>query len=68
MLPQISKTITLATYQVGSAVEESGCYICVPCGYKKYLSKGSRFPRCLKCMGKREEFIRGLELWERYHE
>ena len=54
------------TYEVGTVVEESGWYICVPCGYKKHLRKGDRFSSCMKCLGKEENnFKRGLERWER---
>ena len=52
------------TYEVGSIVKETGHYICVPCGYKRYLEKGQKFPDCLKCMGKRL-FKKGLETWEK---
>lgn len=54
------------TYKMGSIVPEDGLYICVPCGYKKYLKAGRRFKSCLKCFGKNWRlFKRGLELWEK---
>lgn len=54
------------TYEVGTAVEENGWYICVPCGYKRYLREGDRFPNCMKCFGREENnYKRGLERWER---
>jgi len=67
MFEKISKNRTLATYKVGDLVKENGCYICVPCGYKKYLTIGMNFPDCLKCMGKRW-FKKGLETWEKVYE
>lgn len=58
--------INTAVYKVGSIVPDNGFYICVPCGNKKYLKKGSRFKSCLKCMGKNWRlFKKGLELWEK---
>lgn len=48
---------------VGHTVNKSGTYVCVPCGYKKYLEKGQKFPSCTKCMGKKW-FEKGLEIWE----
>lgn len=58
---------TLSTYKVGMKVEEGGYYVCVPCGYKKFLKAGMRFPSCLQCMGaeKRKGMFKKLELWER---
>ncbi len=54
-------------YKVGDTVDEEGCYMCVPCGSKKYLHAGERFPSCLHCMREREKkmFKRGQELWEK---
>ena len=51
------------TYRVGCTVEKDDFYVCVPCGYRKYLKQGTKFPDCLKCMGKRW-FKKGLESWE----
>tara|TARA_B100001971_G_C18168763_1_gene525817 strand:- start:563 stop:769 length:207 start_codon:yes stop_codon:yes gene_type:complete len=63
---RITKDFSLATFKVGKSVEQDGYYVCVPCGYKKYLKVGDTFPNCIKCMKKeRELFKRGLELWER---
>ncbi|MBI4085052.1 MAG: hypothetical protein HY432_00915 [Candidatus Liptonbacteria bacterium] len=56
-------------YKVGSIIPESGLYICVPCGNKKYLRAGARFGNCLKCLGKDWRLFRkGLELWEKIYE
>ncbi len=56
-------------YKVGEKVPESGFYICIPCGSKKYLKAGKYFKSCLKCFGKeRRLFKKGLELWERIYE
>lgn len=53
-------------YKVGSIVPGDGFYACVPCGNRKYLKAGVRFPSCLMCLGKERRFFRkGLELWER---
>lgn len=68
MTQQICKNRTLATYKVGQAAEESGCYICAPCGYKKYFVAGERFTSCLRCFGKGQQFKKGLELWESVEE
>lgn len=65
MTNQISKNREIATYKVGQTAEESGCYICVPCGYKRYFTAGERFTNCLKCFGKGQRFKKGLELWEK---
>jgi len=58
------------TYQVGDEVEKTSLYISVPCGCKKYLKKGMRFPNCLYCIDKKEKkmFAQGLELWEKAHQ
>ena len=62
----ISRDINRATFNTGSRVEEDGFYVCVPCGYKKYLKKGEQFPRCMKCLKEEErEFLTGMELWEK---
>ena len=60
-------TIPANVYKVGDVVDEDGCYVCVPCGGKKYLRTGERFPSCLHCMRvkDRKMFKRGQELWER---
>lgn len=68
MTSQISKIKELATYKVGQVVEESGYYICVPCGYKRRFVAGERFKSCLKCFGKGQRLKKGLELWERINE
>lgn len=68
MVNQICKNRTIATYKVGQIAEESGYYICVPCGYKKYFAAGRRFTSCLKCFGKGQRLKKGLELWERIDE
>ena len=36
--------LTLLTFRTGMKVTEEGWYVCVPCGYKKFLKKGVRFP------------------------
>ncbi len=55
-----------AVYKVGDIVLEDGFYTCVPCGNKRYLKIGMRFPSCLSCFGKERKFFRkGLELWEK---
>lgn len=55
-------------FRVGSAVSKTTEYICVPCGYKRKLSKGDVFPKCDKCLeGKKfegDDYISGLGLWE----
>ena len=56
---------TEITHHVGDRVKKDGWYVCVPCGYKKYLVKGARFPKCLRCMGKSHEWVKGLEVWEK---
>lgn len=61
---KICKIESLCTYKTGSIVEEDGFYVCVPCGYKKYLLKGMRFPACLECIDKKQ-VKEGLELWEK---
>lgn len=61
---KICKIQSLCTYKVGDIVEEDGFYVCVPCGYKKYLLKGTRFPTCLECF-KNKRIKDGLELWEK---
>ena len=63
---RITKDMLLSTFRVGALVEIAGDYICVPCGYKKRLEKGDRFPKCVQCLGKEEgTFRQGFELWER---
>lgn len=58
-----------ATYKVGGVVPESGFYVCIPCGSKRYFRAGKHFPSCLSCFGKEKRFFRkGLELWERIFE
>ena len=54
------------TFKTGSLVKMEGWYVCVPCGYKKYLKIGEYFPRCMKCLKEEErEFFTGMELWEK---
>lgn len=57
-------------FDAGSTVTESGYYVCVPCGDKRYFKAGSRFTACLKCFGKnrRRGLTKGLELWEKINE
>ena len=64
---ELTSNITdFGTYEVGSRVKENGWYVCVPCGYKRMLKKGERFPSCLRCMEESEnEYARDLELWEK---
>jgi len=63
----ISKLRNLMTWKVDSVVEEDGWYICVPCGYKRYLKSGMHFPRCVKCLGKeKRSFLGRVELWEHW--
>lgn len=38
-----------ATFPVGSIVKTSGYYVCVPCGYKKFLKRDTLFPKCFPC-------------------
>lgn len=40
----------LTTYRVGEYVPQGGCYVCVPCGFRMYLSEGEFFPACISCM------------------
>lgn len=40
----------LTTYRVGEYVPLGGCYVCVPCGFRMYLSEGEVFPSCISCM------------------
>lgn len=40
----------LTTYRVGEYVPLGGCYVCVPCGFRMYLSEGEFFPACISCM------------------
>lgn len=62
----MKKEKNVETYKVGSIVPEDGQYVCVPCGMKKYLTEGSRFESCLKCLGKsRKIFRKNMELWEK---
>ena len=62
----IQESLSFETYGTGSVVKEAGFYICVPCGYRKYLKKGEHFPSCIKCLGSdRKNFRDGLELWEK---
>ena len=59
-------SFTLLTFRTGMKVTEEGWYVCVPCGYKKFLKKGVNFPRCINCFGQeKKEFAQGLELWEK---
>ena len=57
-----------ATFRVGDTVELAGMYVCVPCGYKKFFTKGKIFPRCFACMKKDtykgDSFFHDFELWE----
>ena len=59
-----------AVFSVGMTVGESGTYVCVPCGYRKYLKKGDKFPACISCMkmkkgsGDGERFFKVMEQWE----
>ena len=53
-------------YGVGEEVAENGHYVCVPCGYKRYMKKGFRFPKCINCIEHAEKkFAKDLELWEK---
>jgi len=55
-------------FSVGTIVQKTAMYICVPCGSKKRLIKGGLFPRCLSCMKKEkfndDDFFKNLEQWE----
>ncbi|MFA6512173.1 MAG: hypothetical protein WCV86_03565 [Patescibacteria group bacterium] len=57
------------TYNKGEPVPNTGQYICAPCGFKKEFKKGESFPECTSCLSGsaagREEYIEGLELWEK---
>ena len=71
MFYKVFKNKATATYKVGEKIEENGYYVCVPCGYKKFLKVGMSFPSCIKCLGEKtikKMFKRGLELWERAYE
>ncbi len=61
---------TSAVFAVGDSVEESGVYICVPCGDKHRLDQGAVFPSCLGCVNERDKntLTKGLELWEKIDE
>ena len=56
------------TFDVGSRVQISGTYICVPCGYTCTFKKRTVFPRCFNCLvGKKykgDDYIKDLGLWE----
>lgn len=58
----------VTSFKVGSAIKESGNYVCIPCGYKKFLQKGEVFPECFSCVKKvkyeNDSFFKGLEMWE----
>ena len=59
-------SFTLLIFRTGMKVAEEGWYVCVPCGYKKFLRKRMHFPRCIKCFGQaKKEFAQGLELLEK---
>lgn len=57
------------TYNRGDPVEDSGEYVCVPCGYHRYFREGEQFTECLSCLSGskdgHEDFAAGLELWEK---
>jgi len=40
-----------AAFSAGSIVRMSRYYVCVPCGYKKFLKKDNLFPKCSSCGG-----------------
>lgn len=62
----IPESLPFETYRMGERVIEAGFYICVPCGYKRYLKEGDHFPSCIKCLGREtRNFRKGLELWEK---
>jgi len=56
------------TFDIGERVPKDGVYTCVPCGYKKKLRAGDRFPKCLGCLKKERDegklYLKNLELWE----
>ncbi len=60
------------TYNKGDVVNESGNYICVPCGYHRFFRQGEQFTECMSCLSGtlngHEEFAAGLELWEKMTE
>ena len=53
------------SYSAGTIVEESGNYICVPCGHKIYLEKGDKFPSCVECIKKQDIMNQERGLWEK---
>lgn len=63
---------TEKTYNKGDVVEEDGDYVCVPCGYNRYFRMGEQFTECMSCLSGtsdgHEEYVQGLELWEKVSE
>jgi len=55
-------------YKGGTRIRISGVYVCVPCGYRRRFNKGEIFPRCIKCMDKKqfqdEELDSNPGIWE----
>jgi len=49
-----------AAFSTGSIVRISGYYVCVPCGYKKFLRKDNLFPKCSSCGGPNKIFRWGF--------
>lgn len=41
---------TETLYKIGDIVQQSGMYVCVPCGYMQYFEAGSVFTYCLACL------------------
>jgi hypothetical protein len=61
---------TAQTYEAGQDVEAGGTYVCAPCGYKKELNEGDKFPECDSCMSGEQEALpeddrlEGTGTWE----
>jgi len=37
-------------YKTGKKVVQEGTYVCIPCGYRRYLCIGDIFPKCDRCI------------------
>lgn len=70
LLHRIESRVQTAVASFGDTVEQSGVYVCVPCGHRQWYNKGDMFSSCLICSvqpfeAHTEEYVEGLELWER---
>lgn len=43
------------TFETGADVKAAGVYVCAPCGFKKELEEGEKFPECDSCLRDKEE-------------